>query len=111
MCTQTEFRPLYRPQYEKLKALLPTQGRNLNTSCHSFRAVFNGHQIGLFSTLAMAFQEVDQRTKISRGAKWKETFEAHSGSYVKDLVSGRIYERAVLSKGPDCGLEAGSDVL
>ena len=82
-----------RLAYEALRELSRTQGRMLDTRRHCFLAVANGRQLGCFSTLAMAFGEVDERMKAYRGTDWQETAVAHIDNYVIDLVGDRIYER------------------
>ena len=79
--------------YEALRELSRSQGRLLDTRRHRFLAVANGRQLGCFSTLAMAFGEVDERIKPYRGTDWQETPVAHTDNYVIDLVGDRIYER------------------
>lgn len=83
----------FRMTYEALRRLSVGQPQ-LDIHVHRYFAVAKNERIGFFSTLAMAFQEVDNRRQFHCPSSWEVTTNwPRPASYVMDLVSGKVYER------------------
>lgn len=111
MTSNHEMRDEYarKIRYDRLLAdSARDKNRNLDLNIHRFKAVGRNRLIGFFSTLNMAFREVDSAVgKLSAGP-WTEVKIPTCSSYVEDLVAKRIYAR-MGQKAPrdDCGINYG----
>lgn len=91
-------------RYTKLLEIVTRdRGKNLDLGVHRFQAVAKGKCIGYFSTLNMAFGEVDGAIggRLVLGP-WTEVKVASDVNYVEDLVAKRTYVR-MSTKATDDG--------
>jgi hypothetical protein len=94
-----------RLEYDGLLRLLKQgQGAGLDIHVHRYFAVAKNLRVGYYSTLAMAFQEVDNRRQFRCPSYWEATANwPRPESYVIDLVTGKVYER--VAQGSRAGSE------
>jgi hypothetical protein len=86
-------------QYEALQDLAERdQGTALDLNRHRYKAVANRICVGFFSSLKLAFQEVDAVAPL-----WGTTWGQSNGdsdriNYVSDVIANRIFVRVAIPK-------------
>ena len=85
--------------YEALQDLAEKdQGTALDLNCHRYKAVANRICVGFFSSLKLAFSEVDAAFPLW-GTSWEQSpDEADLINYVQDVVANRTFVRVPIQK-------------
>lgn len=86
-------------RYQALQELvLKDGGYALDLNCHRYKAVANRICVGYFSSLKLAFGEVDDAFPL-HGTTWEQTVEpADFINYVLDVVANRTFVRVAVQK-------------